>query len=83
MRNGIKQDYDCLRWCVQAPAFLVALFGLYSVVSLAYGVITFRTVPEEASLLREVWVPAHTKFVELSCRATVLHVFSVFMLCRT
>ena len=76
----MKQDYDCLRWCVQAPAFLVALFGLYSVVSLAYGVITFRTVPEEASLLREVGC---LSFAELSCRATVLHVFSVFMLCRT
>lgn len=36
-----------------APAIFVVLFGVYSVCSLAYGVITFRTVPEEASALRE------------------------------
>ncbi|KAL3152360.1 hypothetical protein ABBQ32_001421 [Trebouxia sp. C0010 RCD-2024] len=36
-----------------APVFLLALFGLYSVTSLVYGVITFRTVPEEATALRQ------------------------------
>ena len=32
----------------------MALFGLYSVIFLIYGVITFRTVPEEATALRQV-----------------------------
>ena len=38
----------------QAPFFLVALFGLYSVIALLYGVVTFRTVPEEAEALKQV-----------------------------
>ena len=33
---------------------LVVLFGIYSVVALVYGVVTFRTVPEEAAALRQV-----------------------------
>ncbi|KAL3142467.1 Dolichol-phosphate mannosyltransferase subunit 3 [Trebouxia sp. C0009 RCD-2024] len=36
-----------------APVFFLALFGLYSVTSLIYGVVTFRTVPEEATALRQ------------------------------
>ena len=43
----------------QAPVLLVALFGLYSVTSLIYGVITFRTVPEEATALRQVELIPH------------------------
>ena len=39
---------------LQAPVFLVLLCGLYSAASLIYGVITFRTVPEEAAALRQV-----------------------------
>ena len=39
---------------MQAPAVLIALFGLYSVITLAYGVLTFRTVPKEAIALRQV-----------------------------
>lgn len=36
-----------------APALLIALFGVYSVIALAYGVLTFRTVPKEAIALRQ------------------------------
>lgn len=35
------------------PVFLVVLFGIYSILALVYGVITFRTVPEEAVALRQ------------------------------
>ena len=39
---------------VQAPVVLAALFALYSFTALAYGVLTFRTVPKEAIALRQV-----------------------------
>ena len=39
---------------VQAPLFAVALFGVHSVVCLAYGVATFRDCPEEAVSLQKV-----------------------------
>lgn len=35
------------------PFFLVLLSGIYSILALVYGVITFRTVPEEAVALRQ------------------------------
>ena len=50
---------------MQAPIFLVALFGLYSVTSLVYGVITFRTVPHEAASLQQVQ-PSTEYFRQLS-----------------
>jgi len=39
---------------LQTPFLLVVLFGIYSILALVYGVITFRTVPEEAVALRQV-----------------------------
>jgi len=39
---------------LQTPFFLVDLFGIYSILALVYGVITFRTVPQEAVALRQV-----------------------------
>ena len=41
---------------------LVALFGTYSVIILVCGVITFRTVPEEAVALRQVQQRAHPTY---------------------
>lgn len=39
---------------LQAPVVTVVGFGLYCVITLLYGVATFRTVPEEAAALRQV-----------------------------
>lgn len=36
-----------------APVVLVALFGLSLLLRLAYNVVTFRSVPEEATILKE------------------------------
>ena len=38
----------------QAPLIAVALFGVYSVSALAYGLLTFRDCPEEAASLQKV-----------------------------
>lgn len=38
----------------QAPILATAVFGLYSVFSVLYGVFTFRDCPEEAEALRKV-----------------------------
>ena len=35
------------------PILLVGLFGLYALILLIHGVLTFRTVPSEAASLRE------------------------------
>jgi hypothetical protein len=37
----------------QAPALAVVAFGVYLLISLVVGVATFKTVPEEAELLRQ------------------------------
>ena len=39
---------------LQAPVAAVVLFGLGSVISVLYGVFTFRDCPEEAEALRKV-----------------------------
>lgn len=46
----------CVHVCVslQAPVAAVVLFGLGSVISVLYGVFTFRDCPEEAEALRKV-----------------------------
>lgn len=38
----------------QSPLLAVLAFGLYSALALLYGVLTFRTVPEEAESLKKV-----------------------------
>lgn len=39
---------------LQAPLLLLATFGLYMLVLLVFGAITFRSCPEEAKALHEV-----------------------------
>lgn len=48
--------FVCVYVCVllQAPVAAVVLFGLGSVISVLYGVFTFRDCPEEAEALRKV-----------------------------
>lgn len=54
-KKYVHQNAEAYRsYGLQTPFFLVLLFGIYSVTALAYGVITFRTVPEEAVALRQV-----------------------------
>ena len=42
------------------PVMALALYALYVLLSLAYGVATFRTVPEEGEALRAEIAEAHT-----------------------
>jgi hypothetical protein len=52
-------DHFCVdQVCLQAPVLAVLAFGAYAAVALLYGVLTFRTVPEEAESLAKVCKPA-------------------------
>lgn len=44
----------CPASALQAPLAAALLFAAYLAVALLYGVVTFRTVPEEAELLQKV-----------------------------
>lgn len=58
---------------MQAPFFALVAFGIYSVICLTVGLLTFRTVPEEhESLLK----------VSILCKVTCCHKDPFFFKCK-